>query len=239
MTTIGTSKLQLVAEPKEAPKLSGTNIIPHDVYVEEKIQAGFAHNMEDQVRSLLYRYQPLFCHDPTKLHPARLEPFDIITSDEQPVHCRLYRASPGQKKLIEIEVDKLLQSRVIEPSESDYAAPVVMVKKKDGTNRLCVDYRRLNKKILNDKFPLPLVEENLADFKDAVVFSVLDMRSGYHQIPLTEKAKRKTAFQCHLGLFNYTVLPFGLVNAPAGFKRRLSKLLGRKLPPGSSCIWTT
>ena len=79
--------------------------------------------MEDQVRSLLYRYQPLFCHDPTKLHPARLKPFDIITSDEQQVHCRLYRASPGQKKLIEIDIDKLLQSRVIEPSQSRIMLP--------------------------------------------------------------------------------------------------------------------
>lgn len=135
----------------------------------------------------------------------------------QPVNIRPYRHKPDHKDEIERQVAELLRTWVIQHSTSPFSSPVILVKKKDGTWRLCIDYRHLNALTRISKYPVPVIEELLDELHGAKWFSKLDLRAGYHQIRLAEGEEYKTAFQTHSGHFEFKVLSFGLVGAPPTF----------------------
>ena len=114
----------------------------------------------------------------------------------------------------------------IEPSNSPYASPLVLVRKKNGGLRVCVDYKNVNKDTVPDRYPMPRIDElvDMIGHHQPTVFSLLDLMRGYHQVRMAEDSKHKTAFTCHLGLYQYRRMPFGLTNAPATFQRLMSQL---------------
>ena len=122
-------------------------------------------------------------------------------------------------------LQELLKKGVIRPSQSDYASPIVLVRKKSGAIRLCVDYHRLNAKTRKDAFPLPRIEESL----DAQYFSAIDLASAYNQVEVHPDDRHKTAFTTPMGLFEYNRMPFGLCNVPALFQKLMQTIFREEL----------
>ena len=127
------------------------------------------------------------------------------------------RTGPETRRRIAEELQKMLHAGVIEPATSQWASPLVLVGKKDGSLRFCVNYRRLNKKTVTDAYPLPRMADCIDSLGDAQVFSTLDRNSGYWQILVHHGDRDKTTFTTHCGTYRYTRMPFGLKNAPATF----------------------
>ncbi|XP_071491677.1 uncharacterized protein [Diadema antillarum] len=144
---------------------------------------------------------------------------------EEPIRSRPFPVPQSMKETIQEEVNTMLDMKVIEPSTSPYAAPVVLVPKKDGKVRFCVDYRKLNSVTVIDNEPIPNVEEIMSEIGEAKYFSKIDLSKGYWQIPVDERDREKTAFVTPEGQYQFRVLPFGMVNAPAVFTRMMRKLL--------------
>lgn len=149
----------------------------------------------------------------------------INTGDHPAVSQKFYRVSPTERRVIQEEVDKMLEKDVIKESESPWSSPVVLVKKKDGSWRFCVDYRRLNSITKKDVYPLPRIDDTLDCLSGAAYFSSMDLQSGYWQIEVDEADREKTAFITPEGLYEFKVMPFGLCNAPATFERMMDNLL--------------
>jgi len=136
-----------------------------------------------------------------------------------------YIAGPLAREREKAEVERMRSVGVIEPSTEEWASPVVMVPRPDGSVRFCIDYRKLNLMTVKDPYPIPRMDECIDSLGDARVFSTLDCNASYRQIPVAEEDKHLTAFTCHSGAWQCVRLPFGLCNAPATFKRAMDMIL--------------
>jgi hypothetical protein len=134
-----------------------------------------------------------------------------------PVITAPYRHPKKFKDEIEKAIKELLAMGHIRPNMSPFASSVVLVLKKDGTLRMCIDYRALNKKTIKNRYPIPRIDELMDELHGAVFFTKIDLRSGYHQINIREQDIEKTTFRCHFRHFEFLVMPFGLTNAPSHF----------------------
>ena len=183
-------------------------------------------NLEEERReellSLLYEYNDVLTDIPGK---TDLIEYDIRLTTEVPVRSKPYPVPHAKKETIRQEVETMPRMGVIEETTSPYASPVVLVVKKDGKNIFCVDYRRLNTVTVADNEPIPNIEELLTEIGDAKFFTKVDLSKGYWQIPVTDRDRDKTAFVTPEGQYQFRVLPFGMVNAPAVFTRMMRRLL--------------
>lgn len=179
-----------------------------------------------KVRDLLYKYSSVFSAHEGDLGCTDLLAHEIPLVDDVPIRQRYRRIPPSDYDSVKAHINQLLEAQVIRESCSPYASPIVLVKKKDGSLRMCVDYRQLNSKTRRDAFPLPRIEESLDALSGAKWFSTLDLASGYNQVPMAEKDKSKTAFCTPFGLFEFNRMPFGLCNAPSTFQRLMERLFG-------------
>ncbi|KAJ9524849.1 hypothetical protein QJQ45_003011 [Haematococcus lacustris] len=156
-------------------------------------------------------------------HTIRLEP------GHAPPYQRARRYSLKEMDEMRKQVAELLAKKLIEPSSSPYGAPVLFVQKRDGTLRMCIDFRALNKLTVRDRYPLPRIDDLFDRVQGKTVFSSLDLQSGYHQIRITPEDVPKTAFVTPGGQFQYKVLCFGLTNAPATFQRVMNRIFEKQL----------
>ena len=179
-----------------------------------------------QLEDLVLSYQDIFLGPEGELGQTSLTEHTIDTGDARPIKQPPRRVPLAQKSVVEAELDKMLKQGIIETSDSAWSSPVVLVTKKDGRVRFCVDYRRLNSVTKKDAYyPLPKIDQCLDTLAGAQWLSTLDLASGYWQVPLAKKDRDKAAFVIHQGLYNFKVLPFGLCNAPATFERLMDRVL--------------
>ena len=143
----------------------------------------------------------------------------------RPIRQVPYRAGHHSREMIKRQINAMKDAGVIEPAKSEWASPVVMVPKKDGTPRFCVDYRKLNACTIRDSYPIPRMDDCVDSLGNAKFFTTLDCNSGYWQIPVAARDRDKTTFTTHVGTWRFTRMPFGLTNAPATFQRALDILL--------------
>ena len=140
-----------------------------------------------------------------------------------------YRLAPTEMKELKKQLDDLIEKGYIRPSSSPWGAPVLFVKKKDGSMRLCIDYRGINHMTVKNKYPLPRIDDLFDQLRGARVFSKIDLRSGYHQLRVADANIAKTAFRTRYGHYEFTVLPFGLTNAPAAFMDLMQRVFRKWL----------
>ena len=179
------------------------NLIPQNITKGEQYE----------LAKTLLRYKDVFVGPDGVLGRTNVVKHEILTGDSRPIKHAPRRVGPHQQEIIQAEVDKMLSAGVIAPSDSPWASPVVLVRKKDGTIRFCVDYRKLNAVTVKDAYPLPNIEDAVNTLSGAQYFCTLDLASGYWQVEMSEEAKQKTAFVTREGLFQFNVMPFGLSNA--------------------------
>ncbi len=179
--------------------------------------------------ALLLEFHDIFSSSKQNTGKCKLVKHYIRTGEQAPIKLRAHRTSPGKRAEIERQVTDLLADGVIEESCSPWASPVVLVRKKCGTWRFCVDYRRLNSVTIKDSHPLPRVDDTLDALAGAAWFSTLDFSNGYWQVEVAEEDREKTAFTTGQGLYQWRSMPMGLSNAPATFQR-LMELVLRGLP---------
>ncbi|GFT32973.1 hypothetical protein TNCV_149561 [Trichonephila clavipes] len=175
-----------------------------------------------QLKELLYEYSNLFSNIPGCTDLAE---HDIELESERAIAAKPYRMSPRQIEILKSEVNKMLELKIIEPGESDFTSPLILVEAQGKEARPCIDYRRLNKVTRTQFFSLPNIEELLEKVSAAKYISILDLTRGYWQIPLSLRAQRYASFVTTFGTFKPLRLPFGLKNAPYYFSRLMANLL--------------
>ena len=184
-----------------------------------------ADKYRDNIEPLILRNSDLFASKDTELGHTDTVRMKIDTGSADPIKLRPYRTPLNNRKIIDETIDEMLDAKVIRRSRSPWSFPVVIVDKKDGSKRFCVDFRKLNQVTKKNSYPLPVIDDILALLGKAKYFTSLDLKSGYWQVLMNESDKEKTAFACHRGLFEFNVMPFGLSNAPAVFQELMSVVL--------------
>ena len=170
-------------------------------------------------------FADLFPDELPGLPPHREMNFSIdLYPGTDPISVAPFRMAPVELKELNLQLQELQGKGFIRPSTSPWGAPVLFVKKKDGTLRLCVDYRKLNRVTVKNKYPLPRIEDLFDQLNGACYFSKIDLRSWYHQLRVRDSDIPKTAFHTRYGHFEFVVMPFGLTNAPAAFMDLMNRI---------------
>lgn len=200
----------------------------HKDEVLKRLSPNFPDFVRNELNILCGEYQDVFALPTDHISANNFYKQKLRIKDEVPVYIKNYRIPQADKKEIKKQVSDLLKNKIIEPSISEYNSPVLLVPKKNLPNssekrwRMVVDFRKINDKLLSDKYPLPRTDEILDGLGKAKYFSCLDLYSGFHQIELEDSSRDITSFSTEDGSFRFTRLPFGLKIAPNSFQRMMS-----------------
>lgn len=181
--------------------------------------------LSKELQQLIHQFAHLFTA-PTGLPPNRDCNHVIpLLLGANPVTIKPYRYSPKLKDELERQVTEMLNQRIIQPSANMFSSPVLLVPKKDGGHRMCVDYRHLSAITVKSKFPVPIFDQLMDELSEAKWFPTLDLRARFHQILMEPGEEPKTAFQTHLGQYEFKVVAFGLTGAPGTFQGDMNATL--------------
>ncbi|KAI3797918.1 hypothetical protein L1987_33182 [Smallanthus sonchifolius] len=201
-------------------------------YLRKKYIAFLYHIVQKDVKEksiqdipIIQDFPEVFPEDLSGLPPVRQIEFRIdLVPGANPVARPPYRLAPSEMQELASQLQELSDKGFIRPSHSPWGAPVLFVKKKDGSFRMCIDYRELNKLTIKNRYPLPRIDDLFDQLQGSTCFSKIDLRSGYHQLRVQEDDIPKTAFQTRYGHYEFMVMPFGLTNAPAVFMDLMNRV---------------
>lgn len=187
--------------------------------------SGVDKSYHKRIRAMLRKHESMWSAQlgEIKITEHRID----LKPGSRPFKAQPRRSGPKERELLDFELKKQHGANVIEPTVSEWAAPVLFVPKKDGKLRFCIDYRKLNEATVKDSYPIPRMDDCLDSLGDATIFTGLDAYSGYWQMNVAKEDRPKTAFTCHAGTFQCVRMPFGLTNAPATFQRGLDMVLNK------------
>ncbi|KAL0860801.1 hypothetical protein ABMA27_009345 [Loxostege sticticalis] len=182
-----------------------------------------------ELKLLLNKFEHLFIrgYPRTRVNTGELE--IRLKDPNKCVERRPYRLSPIEREKVRDIVNELLDHNIIRESKSPFSSPIILVKKKNGKDRMCVDYRELNRNTLRDHYPLPIISDQIDQLAGGLYFSTFDMAAGFHQIPISESSVEKTAFVTPDGMYEYLAMPFGLSNACSVYQRCMNRALAALL----------
>ena len=186
-------------------------------------------NEKRKIKDLIQKHSDVFTSNDLELGYCTTMKHKINLTDDNPISQSYRRIPPSQYEEVKTHIKDLLSKRIIKESTSPYSAPIVIVRKKDQSIRLCVDYRKLNLKTVRDAFPLPRIDESLDALHGAKYFTTLDLAHGFHQIAMDKADQHKTAFSTPFGLYEYTRMPMGLCNSPATFQRLMQNIFNESV----------
>ncbi|XP_035809415.2 uncharacterized protein LOC118471094 [Amphiprion ocellaris] len=181
---------------------------------------------KNRLRDKLARRSDVFSLDEWDVGLAKDVEHSIRLADDRPFRERSRRLAPADIDDVRRHLQELLAAGIIKESRSPYASPIVIARKKNGKVRMCIDYRTLNRRTIPDQYTTPRIDDALDCLSGSRWFTVLDLRSGYYQIPMKEQDKEKTAFICPLGFYQFERMPQGITGAPATFQRLMEKAVG-------------
>jgi hypothetical protein len=191
---------------------------------EEELQ-NLTKQQQEELQDFLFEYNHMFADDECDMGETYHVEHTIPTFSPFPIFQPKRSYSEENSKFIKEEVQRMLAAGIIRESHGDWSSPPVIVSKKNGKKRFCVDYRQLNKYTEKDKYPLPKIDTLLSEFQGAKYYTSLDMKSGYWQVRIAEQDRKKTAFQIMNGFYEFIRMPFGLTNAPSTFQRLMDSIL--------------
>ncbi|UYV67821.1 hypothetical protein LAZ67_5002141, partial [Cordylochernes scorpioides] len=191
--------------------------------IQFQINKNLSFKEQERLKQILAKYTDLFS---SRLGRTSLAKHQIHTEDAKPIKHKPYRVNAKERTIIKDQIDEMLEEGIIRQSSSPWSFPVILVKKRDGKYRFCVDYRKLNEVTVKDVYPIPRIDDVMDTLQGSKYFSAIDLKSGYWQVEIEERDKEKTAFTTAHGLYEFNVMPFGLCNAPATFERNMDNVLG-------------
>jgi len=189
------------------------------------IRANVSSSQRNEVSYMLHRYTDCFAEDLSHIGRCNTTVMDIEVTTATPILGRRYQVAFSKRDALRSQLDLLLKHNIISKSSSPYASSAILVPKAKGESRLCIEYRALNAVTVKKRYPMPIVEEQLAKLSGNSYFTTLDMTSGYYQIPMGQESKKFTPFLTPDGLYEFNVMPFGLLNAPMVFQEVIMDLL--------------
>lgn len=178
-----------------------------------------------QMEKLLRDNEDLFAATDLELGRTDAIKMKIDTGDHPPIRVKPYRTPLNKRPVVDKAIEDMLVADIIRPSRSCWSFPIIIIGKKDGGQRFCVDFRKLNQITKNYVWPLPHIDDILCSMGKSIVFTSLDLKSGFWQVPVEEEDRKKTAFSCHKGLYEFNSMPFGLSTAPSVFQELMNHVL--------------
>lgn len=218
-------ELSDVAVSENRESADDTILPDHLIGLFDRSSANLSETEKRGLRKLLIKYAGVFSKNSEDIGKTNVVEHAINTGTAAPIRQPPRRLPLGKREIERTEVQKMLERGVIEPSSSAWSSPVVLVTKRDGTPRFCLDYRKLNDVTIKDAYPLPRVDDCIDALAGAKYFSSLDLNSGFWQVAMKPEDKEKTAFSTTLGLYQFNVMSFGLANAPSTFERLMENVL--------------
>ena len=205
--------------------LGGKTLPTHVRDLAARSSAKLTPEQKQALERVLCEYADVFSQGDHDLGRTSLVKHTINTANHAPIKQPPRRVAPAKREEMQRLVEEMAAQGVIERSDSPWSSPVVLVGKKDGSQRFCVDYRALNEVTVKDSYPLPRIDDTLDALGGVQWLSTLDLKSGYHQVEMADEDKQKTAFSFGQGLWQFRVMPFGACNAPSCFMRLMEKVL--------------